>query len=236
MKWICANSLKSVRRLSLITLLLVAGGSVGLDQLTKIVAERELLLWSSPDDLREYRGKRVPVFAWGEYSYDRDNPTSYLEFNFTYVRNQGAAWGMFSEMEDSFRVPFFYVVTLLAFVIILLYLRATPLYHRTSRFGLVLVLSGAVGNFLDRFRLGYVIDFLDFRWVLPFPFPVNLSVDFFPSFLDFLNVSINANSWAYDFPKFNWADSMITTGVILLIFDTLVLDTIRKRQRATDKP
>lgn len=228
------NSLKQAKRLSLLTLLLMAIGSVGIDQLTKVVAEHELLVWSASDDLRDYRGKQVPVFAWGEYSYDADNPTAYLEFNFTYVRNQGAAWGMFSNWEDEFRVPFFHIVTLLAFIIILLYLRATPVYHRTARLGLVLVLSGAVGNFLDRLRLGYVIDFLDFRWVLPFPFPVKLNIDFFPSFLDFLNFSINARDWSYDFPKFNWADSMITTGVILLIFDTLVLDLIRKRHLSAD--
>ena len=51
-------------------------------------------------------------------------------------------------------------------------------------------------------------------------------------FLDFLNMSVDTSVWAYDFPKFNWADSMITIGVALLIFDMLVLETFRRKKLA----
>ena len=56
--------------------------------------------------------------------------------------------------------------------------------------GLSLILSGAIGNSIDRFRLGYVTDFLNFHW--------------------FNNPSLN---W----PPFNIADSCITVGAILVI-------------------
>jgi lipoprotein signal peptidase len=57
--------------------------------------------------------------------------------------------------------------------------------------GLSLILGGALGNFIDRARLGYVIDFLDFYF----------------------------QQWHW--PAFNIADSAITIGVALLIIDSL---------------
>ncbi len=205
-------------------------GSVGIDFVTKNMAEKELLVWSSPNNLKEYRGATIPVYSLGDHSFAADQPKFYLEFNFTYVRNQGAAWGMLSDMADSVRIPFFYLVTLIAVMIIIFYLRSTPPHHKLARFALILILSGAIGNCIDRIRLGYVIDFLDFRWVVPLPFQLNINIDFFPKILDFLNMSLNTKAWIYDFPKFNWADSTITVGVSLLIIDMLILDPIRRKK------
>ena len=122
-------------------------------------------------------------------------------------------------MDDRVRVPFFYAITIIATLVILLYWRQTPVSHRLVRFALALIFSGAIGNFTDRFSLGYVIDFIDVRWLIPLPFAINLSWDFFPSFLGFLNQNINISAWQYNFPNFNWADSMVTIGVSLIIID-----------------
>lgn len=227
--------LKKEKILSYIALFFLLVGSVGLDITTKNMAEEKLLLWSSPDNLREYRGDSIPIFSLGQFNPIHKSESFFLGFSLTYVRNQGAAWGMLSNLQDNFRIPFFHLVTLIAVLIIFYYLWTTPFHHRLARFAFVLILSGAIGNFTDRIRLGYVIDFLDFHWTVPFPFSVKFNVDFFPKFLDFLNVSVNSSAWSYDFPKFNWADSMITIGVSCLIIDMLILETLRKRKESTQQ-
>jgi signal peptidase II len=127
---------------------------------------------------------------------------------FNYVRNLGAAWGALSNLPDNVRVPFFYVVTIVAVFIIGLYIKTTPVEHRLTIFALGLILSGAVGNFIDRLRVGYVIDWIDVRW--------------------------NLMGWRYDFPNFNVADSAITVGVLFLLFDMLVLESLRRRSDKTN--
>jgi len=195
------------------------------------------MFWQNEESHKEYQGQRYPVWSTWELSSPLDeNPGFYLGFNFNYVRNQGAAWGFLSDLDDTYRIPFFYMVTLVAVLVILGYLKSTPPSHRLARFTLTLILSGALGNFLDRIIRGYVIDFLDFRWVVPFGFQMNWSIDFFPGFLDFLNFKVNTNAWRYNFPNFNWADSAITVGVFLLIIDMLILEHLRKKQAEADSP
>ena len=121
-------------------------------------------------------------------------------------------------------------MTLIAVLMIFLYLKTTPLSHRLARFSFILILSGAIGNFLDRVQQGYVIDFIDTRWVIPFPFHLKFDIDFFPEFLSFLNMNIDAAYWAYNFPNFNWADSSITVGVSFLLWDMLVLEGRRRNK------
>lgn len=226
---------KKAHKYSLIALILMVLGSLGLDQASKITAENNLMVWQSDKNLKEYQGRRYPVWSTGELSSPLDeDPGFYLAFNFNYVRNQGAAWGFLSDMDDSYRIPFFYLVTFFAVLVILLYLRNTPHSHRLARFTLTLILSGALGNFLDRIIRGYVIDFLDFRWVVPLPFQIDMNINFFPSLLDFLNIQINTNAWRYNFPNFNWADSAITVGVVLLMIDMLILEQLRKNSVPAD--
>lgn len=222
--------MKKSRILSYLALLVILLASVGLDITTKNMAQKDLLVWSSPENLKEYRGASIPVFSLGKFSPTNKQENFYVGFSLTYVRNQGAAWGMLSDLEDRIRVPFFHLVTLIAVMIIFYYLWTTPFHHRLARFAFILILSGAIGNFADRIRLGYVIDFLDVHWVIPLPFHMKFDIGFFPTFLDFLNFKVDTNVWAYDFPKFNWADSMITTGVILLIFDMIILESLRRRK------
>ncbi|MDN6639825.1 MAG: signal peptidase II [Tetragenococcus sp.] len=80
-------------------------------------------------------------------------------FSLTYVQNTGAAWSILEG-----KTTFFTVITVIA-VIMVTYLMIR--YRNDSKFltlGLSLVLAGAIGNFIDRIRLGYVVDMvqLDF--------------------------------------------------------------------------
>lgn len=108
-------------------------------------------------------------------------------FHITYVRNKGAAFGILAD--SAIRVPFFITVATLAALGILWYLRHLREDQRLLHFALSLVFAGAVGNLIDRVRLGEVIDFLDVHW------------------------------YHYHWPAFNVADSAITVGVGLLLLD-----------------
>ena len=102
---------------------------------------------------------------------------------FTYVENRGAAFGILQNQRT-----FFIISTVVLVVFILAMIVFNKKITNFTRISLVLILSGAIGNFIDRLRLGYVIDFIDVR---------------FGSF--------------YDFPVFNIADSCIVIGTALLI-------------------
>lgn len=109
----------------------------------------------------------------------------------TYVRNRGAAFGILSDAELPYQPALFAIVSLATLLAIVHYALRLPAADRLSQTGLALVTGGALGNLLDRARLGYVIDFVDVFW--------------------------QQHHW----PAFNVADSAITTGVCLLILDVL---------------
>ncbi len=81
-------------------------------------------------------------------------------FHITYVQNKGAAFGFLQN-----KILFFIFVTIIVTVVILFLLWKTrnkdnfSLFH----FSIILQLGGAIGNLVDRVRLGYVVDFFDFR-------------------------------------------------------------------------
>ncbi|AMV71141.1 lipoprotein signal peptidase [Desulfuromonas sp. DDH964] len=83
-------------------------------------------------------------------------------FHFTYVRNKGAAFGIFAD--SAIRIPFFITVSLVAAVGILWYLRRLKDNQKLVCFSLALIFSGALGNLIDRVRFGEVIDFIDVHW------------------------------------------------------------------------
>lgn len=138
----------------------IAGLVVFFDQLSKLYIDRRFALYESRRVLENF-------------------------FHITYVRNKGAAFGILAD--SVYRVPFFTVVALLAVAGILWYLRQLPGEQRTQQVGLSLVLGGAIGNLIDRVRLGEVIDFLDVHW------------------------------YRYHWPAFNVADIAICVGVGLLL-------------------
>ncbi len=112
-------------------------------------------------------------------------------FDLTYVRNSGAAFGLFASVDSSIKAIILNSVAVLVFIVVSAYaLRSS---HKSVRLqvGFSLILGGAIGNLLDRVRFGYVVDFLDF--------------------------SISGHHW----PAFNVADSAICIGVGLLFLDML---------------
>ncbi|MBP8002692.1 MAG: signal peptidase II [Chloroflexi bacterium] len=88
-------------------------------------------------------------------------------FRFTHIHNTGAAFGMFPTGSLFF--------TLIAFVVaiaIVVYTRRLDAGHYLLRIALGMQLGGALGNLVDRLRLGYVTDFID---VIPFPAIFNIA-------------------------------------------------------------
>lgn len=123
-------------------------------------------------------------------------------FSITYVRNQGAAFGFLHGAPKWFREPFFLITPILVMVfIVFLFAKVSQnqKYWKTWSVGYSMILTGAIGNLIDRSRLGYVIDFLDFHW-----------------------------KEVYHYPAFNVADSVIVIGVGLLLLLTFQEERARK--------
>ncbi len=110
-------------------------------------------------------------------------------FNITYVRNPGAAFGFLADASPLFRSIFFVAVTVLAIILVVHYIWKSRAEEPFLTFALALILAGAVGNLIDRVRLGEVIDFLD--------------------------VYIGSYHW----PAFNVADSAISVGAVILFIE-----------------
>lgn len=72
-----------------------------------------------------------------------------------YVQNTGAAWSMFSENTFALAVFSLFVLALLGF-----WFYKTPKTEAGQRLALAMIMAGAAGNMIDRFRLGYVVDFI----------------------------------------------------------------------------
>jgi signal peptidase II len=173
---------------------LLSGGTVLLDQWTKLLVQQQMQLQES-----------IPIIP--------------NFFSLTYIRNPGAAFGLFVGMDQAFRMLFFLSITATAIVVIGYFFwasirddrrlglseQAEPAaggaslsqqgsrHGRWMRLGLALVLGGAIGNLIDRVRYGEVVDFLD--------------------------VYLGAYHW----PAFNVADSSITIGVSILLVASLFL-------------
>ncbi len=107
-------------------------------------------------------------------------------FNLTLAFNRGASFSFLAEA-DGWQRWLFSGISAVAAVVIIVLLRRTSPCDRLNGYGLVLVLGGAIGNLVDRLRLGHVIDFFD----------------------------VYHRAW--HFPAFNVADSAITIGAALLV-------------------
>lgn len=110
-------------------------------------------------------------------------------FNITYVKNPGAAFSFLADAPAAFRSIFFITVTSLAILCILYYIVKDTFEDPFMIYGLSLIMSGAVGNLIDRVRQGEVVDFID--------------------------LYIGSYHW----PAFNVADSAITVGAFLLLLE-----------------
>ncbi|MDK4383226.1 signal peptidase II [Enterococcus faecalis] len=76
-------------------------------------------------------------------------------FSLTHLRNTGAAWSLLEG-----KMIFFYVITVIVSVVIIYLLIKNYKKSIWYSVGLSFVLAGAIGNFIDRVRLGYVVDML----------------------------------------------------------------------------
>ena len=173
--------------------------------LQEVLAER--LPWSSDEELADMARRHVRVN--GRHPKQPDQPLEAGQevrilwrivevipgcFHFRFARNRGAAFGLLnSDRFDPFwRRIFLLGVASVAIVLILgIYRRVGP-GQRLTAVSLALILSGALGNLIDRALLGWVIDFVDWHW-----------------------------KDVYHWPTFNVADAAITVGVILLFAEML---------------
>ncbi|MEG1312418.1 MAG: signal peptidase II [Romboutsia sp.] len=87
-------------------------------------------------------------------------------FHLTYVENRGAAFGMFQNNQI-----IFVVVALVASIFGLYYLH-TKKVNIVGKTGIILIISGAIGNLIDRIRLGFVVDYFDFRFIWEYVFNI----------------------------------------------------------------
>ncbi len=92
-------------------------------------------------------------------------------FQITPVHNTGIAFGLLSGLPDYLRDPLFFIVPGLTLIFILLYFRSLKENQKLSIYAIALIVGGALGNLMDRLRLGYVIDFLDFHYHNRLHFP-----------------------------------------------------------------
>lgn len=100
--------------------------------------------------------------------YDGFNIISGL-FNIVHVKNHGAAFGFLNDPSTDWQFWFFFGVTVLVLSFIINLIR-TSAYNLILFWGFALIVGGAIGNFIDRVRFRYVIDFLDFfigKWHWP---------------------------------------------------------------------
>lgn len=109
-------------------------------------------------------------------------------FNLTLAFNKGVAFGLFADFADGVRHLLLGGTAALAIGAVIYFFVREYAYDVVGRAALILVLGGAVGNIIDRVRLGMVVDFFDFYY------------------------------GPYHYPAFNIADSAICVGVAILIF------------------
>ena len=112
-------------------------------------------------------------------------------FGLVHVRNTGVAFSLLSNLDSRWVHPFLILATVIAMGAVLAYIAFLPC-GGAAPVGLGLILGGAIGNLIDRARLGYVVDFLDLYW--------------------------RNHHW----PTFNVADVGISVGIALLLIDMVV--------------
>jgi signal peptidase II len=114
-------------------------------------------------------------------------------FQLVHVRNTGAAFGIGANAESALVPIVLNLGAIAVFFIVVIYAFRTAVTDRLLQVGLHLILGGAIGNLVDRFRFRYVVDFLDF----------------------YVSLGGREHHW----PAFNVADSAICVGIALLFFD-----------------
>ncbi|HEU4520467.1 MAG TPA: signal peptidase II [Thermoanaerobaculia bacterium] len=114
-------------------------------------------------------------------------------FQLVHVRNTGAAFGIGANAQSDLVPIFLNVGAIAVFCVVVVYALRSAVTDRALQVGLHLILGGAIGNLIDRFRFGYVVDFLD--------------------------VYATWGGREHHWPAFNVADSAICIGIVLLFLD-----------------
>ncbi|SLM27720.1 Lipoprotein signal peptidase [Desulfamplus magnetovallimortis] len=112
-------------------------------------------------------------------------------FNITHVLNPGGAFGLFADHSAVLRKFFFLFVSSAVALILLWFYKKTWERYTFFSCGLAAIFGGAVGNLIDRFRYGKVVDFLDF-------------------YIGY-----------YHWPAFNVADSAICVGMGIFVYHVI---------------
>lgn len=165
-----------------LVLIAVSGFIIALDQASKIYVHTHFLLEESLTV--------IPQF-----------------FDLTYVRNPGAAFGLFRDAHPLFRKVFFSSLPPLAVIFIIFILRDTKENEKLQITALSLISGGALGNYVDRLRFGYVIDFIDVHF-----------------------------KRIYTWPAFNIADSAIVIGVGILVLCIIFQGLEAHKENTQRKP
>jgi signal peptidase II len=124
-------------------------------------------------------------------------------FNLAHVRNTGAAFGMGQGSSELVRQLFFLFlpVAFCVWILYLFYKYASGPIHNSVAYALIL--AGATGNLIDRFRLGYVVDMFMFYW----------------------------KKEEHHFHVFNVADSCVTVAAFILIYDFILQEKAKRKLR-----
>jgi signal peptidase II len=112
-------------------------------------------------------------------------------FTIHYVQNEGIAFGLFHDVDSVWKPLILALMAVVAVVVVIFYIWHTPAHQKTVLVSLGLLRGGILGNFIDRLYHGYVIDFLEIHW-----------------------------GDAFTWPTFNVADAAITSGVLLIIWES----------------
>ncbi len=142
------------------------------------------------------------LYIYKNFTLGQSSPVIENFFHLTFVKNYGAAFGIFGEAHPQFREWFFVLMPPVAMLIILLLLKSAAEKDRLQILALSSIMGGALGNYTDRWLHGYVVDFLDFHY----------------------------QKWTW--PTFNFADVYIVFGVLFLIVSMFLEERKAKKIRA----
>ena len=113
-------------------------------------------------------------------------------FSLSYVLNSGVAFGLFADIQSHWKPYLLAAMAMVAVVVIVLYSRRMPTDRVLLQLALAVTMGGILGNFADRILHGNVVDFIELHL-----------------------------RDAFHWPTFNLADIAITTGIGMLLLDTL---------------
>lgn len=111
--------------------------------------------------------------------------------NIVLVGNHGISFGIFNNLGKTGNICLISVTSLIIIYLMYLYYQATYLKNNLQKYAILIIISGAIGNLIDRFVHNAVIDFIDIHWK------------------------------NYHWPAFNIADSLICLGGLIIFYDSI---------------